>query len=379
MSRLVLVVAGVLAILVALDRAVPRLLRGERALDAVAAEGEDTYRRRTLAQFQALRGMGEAQLARIRRRWEALPEEKAPDELRIFIIGNSAAIFSIVPALVERRVAEALPDRRVSVVPLLFPQIKIQDELILVRAAIARHADVVVLTPNLAGMRTGPSHFREHIAENYGSPGTDGARGPAAAVRLFLLRHWRLYADRDDLRQLTLGVLAHAGALEALSGAATRAVDGAFETISAAAARGDFAAIVATFRAHRMQALMAPALFRPEPPTSPVFATARTIAAEVRAAGVLGIAIFLPVNPIFRDPRAAAGFERYRLDDAPVRRLVAHTLGIYRAAGFVTADRLDALPAADFFDLLHANGEGLRVNTDAVAAIVASAVERKRR
>jgi hypothetical protein len=379
MMRLALLGIGVLAGLIALDQAVPWILHSDPGVRAVIGEGRDTYRRLFQEQFQALRDTGAARMSRTRRRWEGLSRSGPPDELRVFIIGNSAAIFGLAPALIERRLAEALPDRRVSVVPLTFPQAKVRDELVLVGAAIGKDADVVILTPSLPGLRRGRSIAGRHIEATYGAPRATADRSLADRVRALLVRHWRLYEARDEIRQITLGFVTRVWPLDVLTRAVTQAVDRILDEIAEAAGRGDVAALVATYERHGVQALLRPGRFEPEPPTSPVLATVRSIAREVRDAGVLGIAIFMPVSPLFRDPAATAGFEGLRVDGGRARQLVDATLAVYREAGLVTADRLDALPASCFFDLFHANGEGMRLNSEAVAGIVVDAIARDRR
>jgi hypothetical protein len=107
-----------------------------------------------------------------------------------------------------------------------------------------------------------------------------------------------------------------------------------------------------------------------------MFDVVRETAQAVRTARAVGVAIFLPVNPLFRDAQATAAVPRYRLDDGNIRDLVSRTLEIYHAAGFVTADRVDAVPATGFFDLVHMNGAGMRAFSDEAATIIATAVRR---
>jgi lysophospholipase L1-like esterase len=127
--------------------------------------------------------------------------------------------------------------------------------------------------------------------------------------------------------------------------------------------------LVETYRRTGLGGLIGTPTFRHRlSESSPVFATIANLAAEVRQAGAVGVAIFLPVNPIFRDAAATAGFETLHVDDAYIRALATKTTAIYEAAGFATFNRLDALPASGFIDLVHVNAEGMEAFSREISA-----------
>ena len=51
-------------------------------------------------------------VSRAHRSLQSIPDAKAPDELRVFLIGNSSALFSIIPHLVEERIAAVMAGKR---------------------------------------------------------------------------------------------------------------------------------------------------------------------------------------------------------------------------------------------------------------------------
>ncbi len=62
------------------------------------------------------------------------------------------------------------------------------------------------------------------------------------------------------------------------------------------------------------------------------------------------------------------------VDDAYVQALAARTVGIYAAAGFATFNRVDALPASSFIDLVHVNADGMEAFTRDMAASLVEAI-----
>ena len=105
--RLAMILAGVVAVLALADLAVPLAREREDAMRAPAAARTELFRRVVYRNFAEANANVNAAIARGHRRFEALSDAKAPDELRIFLIGNSASQFSIVPEVIEQRIAAA--------------------------------------------------------------------------------------------------------------------------------------------------------------------------------------------------------------------------------------------------------------------------------
>jgi hypothetical protein len=373
--RLAAILAMALALLVGLDRwAVPRLLDRDATLRALDATRTDTFRRVVYRNLEDANANVNASISRIHRRWRALPTRKEANELRVFLIGNSAALFSIVPEQLEERLARALPGRRVSVFPFLIPDIGIRDERVLVRAALAKRADVVVLTPNLKGMVAGDAERVRTVRDTF-APRRGGLPSPVDLLRRGLRRHWHTYAAREELRQIALRAIEDR--LPWLVGRAGEraAIETAFAAIAAEAKRGDVGALIRTYHEHDLWRFVPdPIEARPLPRGSPLFRTIAETAARVRRGGARGIAIFLPVNPLYRDAAATAAHPEVRVDDTYVRALASHTLRVYRRAGFVTANRLDALAPEEFIDLVHPNAAGMRHFSEDATQIVVDAL-----
>lgn len=373
MRRLLLALVGAVALVLALDRGVPLVLSDSAAAERAASEQHEAVASIVYRRLSDLRvGMG-ATISRAQREWEAIPTRKAPDELRVFIIGNSTALFSILPQVVERRLRAAFPERDVSVHSLMIPGVMIGGEALLARAALAKRADVVVLTPNTKelGEEFG-DQTRTTLEQAFALDTAVTASGPAERLRAFLRRHWRLYRYRDELREIALRRVARRrGGVDE----ETQAITVGVRAIAEAAARGDMHVLVDAYRTHRMGTLIDAVAKRPHvPDDSPLFDAMRAMAREITQAGALGIGIFLPMNPIFHAARTAAEYRYYYVDDAYLRALAARTLGIYRDAGFVTANRIDALPAPAFIDLSHANADGLRAFSDEAARTIEIAI-----
>ena len=364
--RLLVTLLVTLVLVVCLDQVVPRLLTRERMTEMAVADGAAVFGQFVRLQLQELRDDVNVSVARIHTRWAALPDTVAADELRVALIGNSTALFAVVPGVLEERFATALPGCRVSVLPLLFPAVTVADEGLLVDAALAKHAAMVVVFPNLKGLVEGESPIAARLQALFGHDLDDA--GVGAAMRGWLDRHWETFRQRHALRQLAVRTVwppARSAAGE------TDAVAAALRDIAGAAGRGDMDEILATYRRHRMRTFVGTPVFqRRLSPESPVFGTVAAIASTIGASDALGVAVFLPVNPVFRDPRVTDGFPRYHLDDAYTRALAARVLETYASAGLETADRLDALPAQAFIDLVHVNGDGTRAFTDDVAGLL---------
>jgi hypothetical protein len=372
--RLAAILVAILALLAGLDRAVPRLLDREASLRALDDARTDTFRRVVHRNLEDANENVNAAISRIHRRWRAIPNRKAANELRVFLIGNSAALFSIVPEELQERLSAALPARAVTVFPLFIPDIGIPDEGVLVRAALAKQADVVLLTPNLKGMVEGDENRVRTVRETF-APRRGGVPSPAGWLRYALRRHWRTYAAREELRQIALRTVEDRMPWIVGRAAERAAIETAFAAIASEAKRGDIGALIRTYREHAMWRFVPdPIEARPLPRGSPLFRAIAETAGRVRASGARGIAIFLPVNPLYRDATATAGHPEVRVDDTYVRQLAAHTLRVYQRAGFVTANRLDALAPEEFIDLVHANAAGMRRFSENATQIIIDAL-----
>ena len=371
LTTLVLVVAG----LAALDPLLSGWLETESAAGAQDRRVE-TFRHVVFRNFEQTQQSVDAAISRSHRRLAALPDEPEPLEVRLFVIGNSAGLFAIAPDELERQLARAYPTRRIRVLPLLIPDIGVRDERVLVRAALAKGADLVLLLPNLKGLILGHEVRMRFVRELFGDEqDLPPLERPGGALRRWLVRHWQTFRVRDELRARAVRAVD-----EWLPGdprsAERRAIELAFAEIEGAAGRGDVGGLLAGYRKHGLGRFVPDALPRKAiPHDAPIFRVMRRTAEDVRAAGVRGVAIFLPVNPLFRDPLATRGFESVRVDDPTLRTLSRLSLAIYARAGFATVDLLDALPATSFIDLVHANADGMRRLTARVAAIAITALQ----
>lgn len=371
MSRLfssLLLAAVALALL---DTLVPRWLDAQWR--ARIDEGRiDTFADVVFRSLEQANQSVNASISRAHRRYEALPDVKPAGEIRVFVIGNSAALFAVAPKVLEERLARAYPRRTVRLMPLLIPDLGVLDENLLVRAAVAKQADLVVLFPNLKGLILG-REVRTHFLRAVFGEAQEGpwSEVPGDWLRGVLLRHWQLFRHRDAVREL---VLARLPLLSSRARERER-MEEAFRAIEQAAAREDVDAILREYRERGMDRFVPAGLPRGEVPRQArVFQAMRHSAEQVRASGAMGVAIFLPVNPLFRDPRATRAHPEVRVHDPTLRKLSRVSLDLYRRAGFATVDQLDALPPTAFIDLVHANAEGMRIFTDKAADILVRAL-----
>jgi hypothetical protein len=377
MARLALVLAAAVALLLAFDACIPRILGGSVAGEIINARRDDHFRHLVRLRFEELRVGTSAFVSRIHRGWSAIPDQKRPEELRIFLIGNSTVLFAVVPQLIEEQIAADHPDRDVSVMLLGFPTIRVPDEQVLVRAAIAKQADVIVICANAPGLVDRRVPQSDHIRELFGGQ-ADRSRSlrPAVLLDHFFLRHWNLYRSREELRNLIVRQLTSRGPFAGARAREVEALQASFRAIADAADTGDMDRLVATYEQHQMLGLVTNEAFGVRlSRTAPGFSIVERTAAEVRESGAVGVAIFVPMNPIFRDAEATRGHEELYIDDAYLRDLADHTLELYRKAGFVTANRIDLLKPSAFIDPVHVNAEGMRIVTDDVAAIVRANLE----
>jgi hypothetical protein len=380
MRPLLTTLAGALLLLAALDRVVPVLLIPAPTARAIAVQSVNDERDRAFSHivamhFDELRANVRRLVDATHARWQGVPDHKSSDELRVCIIGNSAALFALVPRIVEERLAAAFPRRTVRVIPLILPGITVADELPLVRAAVAKHADVIVLTPNVKDLVAKGSGLGPRLHELFDDSVDASTYDPASRVGRLLERHWRLYRERDELRSRFLRAVTWTSSRDDGSTDEGGRLQTAFTAIAAAAQGGNMAELVETYRRHGMSSLLTGPSFRERlPASSPVFGLLAKLAAEVRKGHAHGVAIFLPLNPIFRSADATVGFETLHVDDAYVRALAEHTLASY-GADFTTFDRIDALPASAFIDLVHVNADGMATFSSAMAESLVEAVQ----
>jgi len=376
MAKLALVALGVLVILTSLDPLVSRLMYSEFATNRRIEDTESDLAPFMLNRFREMLAAIGASDARTYEGWAAIPDVRGPTELRVFVIGNSAAIFSIAPTQVERRLAEAFPDREVSVTPLAFPATGVGEERTLARAALAKHADVVVFTPSLAGIGERDPQRVLRIRDLFALVGEgDAERSLIDRLRSVRYRHWLLYRSRDRLRELALNLATSAVPAWGSASRDLEVTRAALAAIAVVSRLGDGRLLVETYAARGLDGLIGtPVFHRRIPSDSPIFDQMRRNAREVTEAGALGVALFLPANPIFRNASVMGELPEYLVDDTYVRALAERTLGVYRDAGFYTADGLDALPPWAFLDLTHGNAEGIATFSEEAASIVIDAI-----
>lgn len=361
-----------------LDRLVPHLIAPAAELHAIDLERHEQFRHVIALQFEALRADVGRLLAEQYARWDALPDQKRARELRVVIVGNSTAMFALAPTVVAERLAAAFPERDVTVTPLFLPGAQVLDEELLVRAAVAKHADVIVTTPNLSDLVPGRGSVSDWVGTRFrDDPGSWRSWRPTDALDVFLERHWLLYRERALLRTRIVQALERRLPGPAATDESRRAASDTFAAVAEAAARGDMHDLVATYNARGLGWFLGGAIAgRRLPPGSPVYDTVTTIATTVQRSGATGVAIFMPIHPLFRDPVATRDFPNLLLDDAYVHAVADRALGIYRAAGFATFDRVDALPASAFIDYVHVNASGMETFSREMADMLAGAIRR---
>jgi hypothetical protein len=373
MRALIATLGSCLALLLAVDAGVPLVLRSESFENVAIRDQRDDFGgffARQIREVAAAWGVG---LSRRHRAWDALPALKSPDELRVFLFGNSIALFAIEPHALERRLAEEFPTRDVSVTSLAFAATGTPEAGFLVDAALRKQADVIVLTPSLSGLWESEGKRAPRLRERFDPDAAQGA-SPSEWLRGLARRHWALYRERFELRDFALGSLP-AG----FGGGSDRALAEAVEAISAAAGSGDVARLIDTYRQHAAMHLAEGAvLSRRIGPDSPAYAWVDRVGARVQGSAALGLAVFMPVNPVFRAARPVPGYEAYHLDPVYVRETARRVLERYAAAGLSAVDRTDALPAEAFFDPVHANSRGMRAFTRELAELLAQTIRHDR-
>lgn len=368
LARLALIAAGVFVLVALADLPAPWILAG--GLDDRGAYDRqgDLIRSLVFRRIRELQQMPELALVRGYYAYRAVPEEKPLEEIRVVLLGNSTGLFAVAPERLEQRLARELPGRRVRVVSLMFPFARVEDEAVLAEAALAKRPDVVVFTPNLKALE-GANPLSARVRELFGGAGegTREAEGAAFLVRR-LRRHWVTYRERKALRGALLSAFAsrRPGAR-----AEARQLEQALDAVAEAADTGHVARLVETYEAHQLLGLVRERTEGRVAEKSPAWRRASATADRVQRAGVVGVAVFLPVHPLFRDARATAGFEWLHLDDRYARQFAGRSMDLYRRAGFVTESYLDALPASAFIDGVHLNGRGMRSISDRLADLLA--------
>lgn len=286
---------------------------------------------------------------RMTRRYDALPEPKSAAELRVFVVGNSTALFQMEPAVIQAELARALPGRELRVVPLLLPMLQTADELLLVRAALAKQADVVVVTPAVRGLMVGDSFLSPLLRDHFEAAVQPRPRLTALpgrlADRLALVRHGgelRAVVVRRFTQRLHRG-----------SRAARRLrLDEDLAAVAQAARTGDPAALEAAYESRGLGALLRrTSSLDLLPAQSAVWPMLGEMARAVSAHGAHGVAIFMPANPLLRGTEPT--LKPWQLDDAWAREVARRALLPFSEAGWDVFNALDALPAEAFIDLVH--------------------------
>ena len=271
--RIALALLGATLLVALADAALPRLVGGERSFARVDAERTDTFHRVLFRNFEEANENVNAGIARAHRRYQELPDEPENGELRVFLIGNSAALFAIVPDVLEKKLAAAHPDRQVRVFPFQIPDIGVQDEQVLTRAALRKNADVVILTPNLKGLIEGHEVRVRRVRELFADP-DNGEATAGERTRRFLRRHWHTYALREELRPAVLRAFRGWLALPSAEKRERRMLERGFEAVRAGAAERDVAAVLTAYREHRLTKFVPTAIeSRPLARQSPIFHT----------------------------------------------------------------------------------------------------------
>jgi len=359
MRSLLLSLLGALALLVALDLGVRRGLDPVLADRDVGLQREEIFERIIAGHFEALQRDTSVQLRRTSERWRALPMPKPVDELRIVLIGNSAALFSLVPEVIEERLEQAFPERKVRVLPLFVPGVMSAQEEILVQAALERDPDLIVLTPNLKGLRSSSLPIEDELRMAFSDESV-------ADPRRALARSWRLYEARDEIRGLLLEPLS-----AWLVGPRASSLSQDFARIAEAAESGDFERLgFAYLRARLARLLDGPIFQHRVAPQSPIFGSIERMAEAIGSSDSQGLAVFMPINPFFRDPQRTPPTSKFWIDDRYVEGLATRVLAIFAKQGLATARCEDALPASGFIDLVHANGSGAAAFSEDFAALL---------
>lgn len=373
MARFLTALAVCLGLVVGGDVAVDRLVRAD-----VAATRADLERKRAFQDFFFAR-MRDLQadigLATVRAhaRWAALDPTRRPGELRIVLVGNSAAIFAVAPGKLERRLASIFPDRTVTVVPLLVPSATIVDQNTLASAAIARSADVVVSFVDWDGYRMTPGVASPRIHELFAADDDGAAPGIVARVQRWLDRHWTLYRTHPILR--ARAVAAATRFWPALGEQAPLAH--ALARIEAASRAGDVRALFAAYDQIGYHPLLRRQYRGDQANDAPTSIAVEALGKTLGHAGVVGIAVAMPFNPLLRGDALGDARVDPRASDAVLRAAAADVIERLRRAGCETTNALDALPSTDFIDYVHVNAHGAEEFSNRLARVLRGVLQRR--
>lgn len=360
MSRLVVTLASFVLVLVAIDQLVSILLSSEGA--SFSWQRQQSYGRAAASHFDDVQRDARARISGFQSEWELLPAEKPPGQVRIFIIGNSSALFAIQPGPLRRKLSELLPGRDVVLMPWFIEGLRIGDEPALVRAALEKQPDMIVLTPNPKSLTGGRS---THLRGFFGVPSADGRMSEVLdGIRAFLRRHWTLYRERFALQRWV-----EQRVMKDDEGLAS--VQHAFDDIAEAAQESGLGGVLEAYGRHGLRSFSrARVLTRKLPTNSAVFLDVRRLAKEVGESSARGVAIFMPLNPLFRIPDPAHPDPPPLMDDAYARWLAKRVLRVFSTHRVKTFDELDAVPATGFVDLIHMNDAGAEAFTKRVAELL---------
>ena len=357
MKRLVVTLASFVLVLVVADQLVSVVLPSEGA--SFSRQRQESFSQAAAQHFDDVRRDVRARLSELQLEWELLPDEKPPGQIRIFLIGNSSALFAIQPGPLQTQLAELLPGRDVVVVPWFIEGLRIGDEPALVDAALEKDPDLIVLTPNPKSLTGGRS---VHLGGFFGVASADGPVSEVLdGIRAFLRRHWTLYRERFALQRWVEQSVT-------TDDQGIASIQRAFDDIAEAAQERGLGGVLETYDRHGLSAFgRAPVLTRQLEKTSAILFAVRRLAKQIGESSARGVAIFMPLNPLFRVPDPAHPHPPPPMDNAYVRWLSKRVLRVFSTHRVKTFDELDAVPATGFVDLIHMNDAGAKAFTKRVA------------
>jgi hypothetical protein len=371
MARLATAVAVFVALLCVVDLAADRLVHRDTITDRAIMNRARAFQDFFFARMRDLQSDIGLAAVRTYARWSELSPRRAPGEFRIVLVGNSAGLFAVSPADVARRLAGVLPDRSVTVIPLMVPSAVIADQVLLAKVALDRSANGVVALIDWDGFRSSPGVASRRIAELF--TGERDATGLVADVDRWLDEHWTLYRMHAILRAMSLDAASHLFPALVYDRAP---LDDALARIDDATRRGNVYILREAYWRVGYTPMMRAHYRGEETDGAATLAMVDALGATLARAPHLGMGIVMPFNPLLRadilgvrivDPRAANKALRVRTDET-IRRL--------RRAGCEAADELDALPATDFIDYVHVNARGARRFSIDVAKLIRNALRK---
>jgi len=371
MARLAAALAVFVALLCLMDLVADRLVHRDTLAGQAAMNRARAFQDFFFARMQDLQSDIGLAAVRAYARWGELSLRRSPGEFRIVLVGNSAGLFAVSPPDVARRVAGVLPDRPVTVIPLMVPSAVIADQVVLAKAALDHSANAVVALIDWDGFRGTPGVASRRIAELFA--GERDATGPVASADRWLDEHWTLYRMHTILRAMSLEAASRVmPALQYDRGP----VEEALGRIEEASRRGNVYQLFNAYGRIGYRPMMRAHFRGEETDGSATLATVDALGVTLARAPHLGLGIVMPFNPLMRadfvgepiaDPRASNKALRTRADEV-ARRL--------RRAGCEAADELDALPATDFIDYVHVNARGARRFSIDVAKLIRNALRK---